>query len=378
MPGKRDYYEVLGVDRGASEQEIKKAYRKLARDHHPDANPGDSAAEERFKELTEAYEVLSNSEARRAYDTYGHKVPRGAGAGGRGGADPFGGGGFQDIFDAFFGESFGGSFFGGQRQQPRRRGADIEAEVEVDLREAAFGTEREVEFNVIDTCPVCNGVGGERLRTCPTCGGQGAVRTVRETLLGQMMTTQTCSTCNGRGRLVEEPCENCDGRGRVSQRVRRTLKIPEGIEDGMQIRVSGGGHAGDYGAESGDLYVRVKVKEDPDLIRDRDDLVYRLKVTFVEAALGAEKPVKTLNGERTVKVEPGTQPGSTILLKAEGMPHLRRVGRGDLKVMVDVMVPTHLSGEQRELLKQFEGISDEDTYNGSNNSFFERLRSVFR
>lgn len=378
MAQKRDYYEVLGVGRQADEQDIKKAYRKLAREHHPDANPGDTQAEDRFKELTEAYEVLSNTEARSAYDTYGHQVPRGGG-GGRGG-DPFGGGGgFQDIFDVFFGDSFGGSFFGGSQQQTRRRGGDIETQVEIDLREAAFGVEREVEVNTIKSCTVCDGRGGERLKTCGTCNGQGAVRMVRETMLGQVMTTQACSTCNGSGRIVEEPCENCEGGGRISEYVRRKVKIPEGIEPDMQIRVPGGGHAGDYGAEPGSLYIKVKIKDDPDLMRDRDDLVYRLKVTFVEAALGTEKTVKTLNGEREVAVEPGTQPGSTIVLKAEGMPRLRRVGRGDLKVMLDVMVPTSLSSEQQELLRQFEGISDEDTYNGTNHhSFFDRLRSVFR
>lgn len=370
---KRDYYEVLGVSRQASLQEIKKAYRRLARDHHPDVNMGDAHAEERFKELTEAYEVLSNPEARQAYDTYGHQMPRGGGPAG----DPFAGG-FQDIFEAFFGDGFGGSFFGGAQQQAGRRGRDNEVEVEIDLREAAFGTTHEVKVQTVQNCPVCGGLGGEDVRTCPTCGGAGAVRTVRETLLGQFMTTQTCSTCGGRGQVVEEPCDHCRGSGKVPEMVSRTVNIPEGIESGMRIRVHGGGHAGEYGAEAGDLYIRIKVKDDPKLMRDGDDLVYRLQVTFVEAALGTEVFVPTLEGESVVNIEPGTQPGSILLLRGEGMPRLRRKGRGDLKVVVDVLVPTHLTGEQRELLKKFQTASGEETYKSTGGSFFDRLRGVFR
>ena len=294
MASKRDYYEVLGLSREASDAEIKKSYRRLARDHHPDANPNDSGAEDRFKELTEAYEVLSNPEARRAYDTYGHQVPRGAGGypggypGGTGG-DPFGG--FQDIFEAFFGDRFGGgSFFGAQSSRPSR-GGDVEIEVGVSLREAAFGADREVNVQVIKNCGICDGVGGTKSHTCETCGGAGAVRTVRESLLGQMVTTQACSTCGGRGRVIDEICDNCRGSGRVSEVERRTLRIPEGIETGMRMRVSGAGHAGEPGAPPGDLYVSVNVEEDPELMRDGEDLVHRLRVSFVEAALGTETEV---------------------------------------------------------------------------------------
>jgi molecular chaperone DnaJ len=376
---KRDYYDVLGLSREASETEIKKAYRRLARDHHPDANPGDTGAEERFKELTEAYEVLSNPQARRAYDTYGHQIPRsGTGTAGTGG-DPFGG--FQDIFEAFFGDQFGesplGSFFGSGTRAPAR-GNDADVEVQVTLREAAFEVEREVKVQVVKECSVCDGVGGAKTSRCGTCGGAGAVRTVRQSLLGQMVSTQGCTTCGGRGRIIEVICENCRGSGRVSEVLTRRIRIPAGIEDGMGIKVAGAGHAGERGAPSGDLYVRVKVGEDPELMRDGDDLIHRMRVNFVEAALGTEAEVPTLEGTTAVMVDPGTQPGTTLTLRGEGMPRLRRRGRGDLKVVVDVMVPTRLNAEQRELLQRFEATSGEETYGNGGESFFDRLRSVFR
>ena len=376
MAQKRDYYEVLGVSREVSEAEIKKAYRRLARSHHPDANPGDSDAEERFKELTEAYEVLSNPEARRAYDTYGHQVPRGAGAGGYPGGDPFGG--FQDIFDAFFGDRFGDSFFGASTSQTPTRGSHAEVEVEVSLREAAYGVDREINVQLVSNCGVCEGVGGTESHVCGTCGGAGAVRTIRESILGQMVTAQACSSCGGRGRIIDVYCDNCRGSGKVSEMQTRRLRVPEGIEDGMRLRISGAGHAGDPGAPAGDLYVRVKVKEDPELMRDGEDLIHRLKVSFIGAALGTEVEVPALDGPTLVRVEPGTQPGTTLTLRGEGMPRIRRRGRGDLKVVVDVMVPTRLTGEQRELLERFEAVSGEETYNGGGGSFFDRLRGVFR
>ena len=376
MAQKRDYYEVLGVSREVSEAEIKKAYRRLARSHHPDANPGDSDAEERFKELTEAYEVLSNPEARRAYDTYGHQVPRGAGAGGSPGGDPFGG--FQDIFDAFFGDRFGDSFFGASTSQTPTRGSHAEVEVEVSLREAAYGVDREINVQLVSNCGVCEGVGGTESHVCGTCGGAGAVRTIRESILGQMVTAQACSSCGGRGRIIDVYCDNCRGSGKVSEMQTRRLRVPEGIEDGMRLRISGAGHAGDPSAPAGDLYVRVKVKEDPELMRDGEDLIHRLKVSFIGAALGTEVEVPALDGPTLVRVEPGTQPGTTLTLRGEGMPRIRRRGRGDLKVVVDVMVPTRLTGEQRELLERFEAVSGEETYNGGGGSFFDRLRGVFR
>jgi molecular chaperone DnaJ len=373
---KRDYYEVLGVSREVSEAEIKKAYRRLARSHHPDANPGDSDAEERFKELTEAYEVLSNPEARRAYDTYGHQVPRGAGAGGYPGGDPFGG--FQDIFDAFFGDRFGDSFFGASTSQTPTRGSHAEVEVEVSLREAAYGVDREINVQLVSNCGVCEGVGGTESHVCGTCGGAGAVRTIRESILGQMVTAQACSSCGGRGQIIDVYCDNCRGSGKVSEMQTRRLRVPEGIEDGMRLRISGAGHSGDPGAPAGDLYVKVKVKEDPELMRDGEDLIHRLKVSFIGAALGTEVEVPALDGPTPVRVEPGTQPGTTLTLRGEGMPRIRRRGRGDLKVVVDVMVPTRLTGEQRELLERFEAVSGEETYNGGGGSFFDRLRGVFR
>ena len=378
---KRDYYEVLGIAREASEADVKKAYRRLARSHHPDANPEDPNAEERFKELTEAYEVLSSPEARRAYDTYGHQVPRGGGGSGGypggGGGDPFGG--FQDIFDAFFGDRFEtGSFFGGGGGRAPSRGGDTEVDVEVSLRETAFGVDREVNVQTIKNCGVCDGIGGTESHVCGTCGGAGAVRTVRQSILGQMVSTQACTACRGRGRIIDVTCDNCRGSGRISDIVSRHLDIPAGIEDGMRLRVSGAGHAGEPGAPPGDLYVGVRVTEDPELMRDEEDLIHRMKITFVEASLGTEVEVPTLEGSTPLRVEAGTQPGTTLKLRGEGMPRLQRRGRGDLKVVVDVMVPTRISVEQRELLKNFEDMSGEETYNGGGGSFFDRLRGVFR
>ncbi|MDX6379976.1 MAG: molecular chaperone DnaJ, partial [Rubrobacteraceae bacterium] len=324
---------------------------------------------------------LSNPQARRAYDTYGHQVPR-TGAGTGPGGDPFGG--FQDIFEAFFGDRFGGdspfgSFFGGTSTRAPARGNDAEVEVELSLREAAFGAEREVNVQIIKECSVCDGAGGTKTRQCGTCGGAGAVRTVRESLLGQMVTTQACPTCGGRGRIIEVFCDNCRGSGRVSEVERRQIQVPAGIEDGMSIRVPGAGHAGERGAPPGDLYIKVRVEEDSELMRDGDDLIHRMRINFVEAALGTETKVPTLEGTTVIRVEPGTQPGTTLILRSEGMPRLRRRGRGDLKVVVDVMVPTRLTGEQRELLERFEAASGEETYrNGGGDSFFDRLRSVFR
>ena len=288
MANKRDYYEVLGVSREASDSEVKKAYRRLARDHHPDANPGDTGAEERFKELTEAYEVLSNPQSRKAYDTYGHQVPRGGTGGGYpGGGDPFGG--FQDIFEAFFGDRFGGgSFFGDAGGRTPSRGSDAEVEVSLDLREAAFGVDREISVQTVKNCGVCDGLGGTETRTCGTCDGAGAVRTVRQSLLGQMVSTQVCSTCGGSGRIIEVTCDNCRGSGKISEMVSRNIQVPEGIEDGMRMRIAGAGHQGDPGAPPGDLYVMIRVEDDPELMRDGDDLVHRMKVTFVDAALGSE------------------------------------------------------------------------------------------
>jgi len=366
------------VSREASDTEIKKAYRRLARSHHPDANPEDHGAEERFKELTEAYEVLSNAEARSAYDTYGHQMPRGANGypGGYPGGDQFGG--FQDIFETFFGDSFGGSFFGGQASRAPSRGADAETEVEVSLREAAYGADREVSVQIVKNCEVCDGIGGTESHTCGTCGGAGAVRTVRQSLLGQMVSTQACSACGGRGRIIDVTCDNCRGGGRVSDVQTRRLRIPQGVETGMRLRVSGAGHAGEPGGAPGDLYVRINVTEDPELVRDGEDLIHRLKVSFVGAALGTEVEVPTLDGPTAVTVEAGTQPGATLRLRGEGMPRIRGRGRGDLKVVVDVMVPTRMTGEQRELLERFEEVSGEETYNGGGGSFFDRLRGVFR
>lgn len=379
---KRDYYEVLGVSRGASAQDIKKAYRKLARTHHPDANPEDPGAEDRFKELTEAYEVLSNDQARQAYDTYGHNIPR---SGGGANGDPFGQGGVQDIFEMFFGNSgfggggFGDSMFGGGGGGRRvARGRDAEITVEIDLAEAAFGVERDLKVQVVGNCGRCGGSGGEKTHRCTTCDGVGAIRTVRNTMLGQMVSQGACPDCRGTGEIIDVACSECRGSGKVSRVVERTVKIPEGIEDGMRLRVSGAGHDGEPGAPPGDLYLDIRVTEHPELVRDGDDLIYRTRVNFVKAALGTEVEIPTLDGTEELRIEAGTQPGMTLKLGGRGMPRLQRRGRGDLKIVVDVMVPTKLSHEQRDLLEKFESASGDETYSEHGASFFDRLRGVFR
>jgi molecular chaperone DnaJ len=367
----RDYYEVLGVARTATEAEIKKAFRSKARELHPDVSQAPDA-EERFREVAEAYEVLSKSETRQLYDRYGHAGLR------SGGFQPghFDFGSLSDIFSAFFGDDiFGVSTRGGQA-----RGADVAAVVEIELVDAAQGLRREVPLEVATTCGRCQGDGvqpGTTVSTCPTCGGSGRLQQVSRSLFGEFIRTQACNRCGGSGRHIEHPCEECGGGGRVVEERMLQVDIPAGIHDGQRIRLSGEGHAGALGGRAGDAYVQVRVRPDKRFAREGDDVFSSVELTMTQAALGAKVTVPTLDGEAELEFEPGTQPGEVRVLGGRGMPVLQGRGRGDHRVLVNVLVPRHLSVEQKHLLEQFADGTTDENYR-RDEGFFEKLKSAFR
>ena len=356
---KRDYYEVLGVGRQADEAEIKRAFRKLARQLHPDQNQDDPEAEERFKELAEAYEVLSDDDRRRLYDQYGHDGLK------SGGYQPhfedFGS--FGDLFSAFFGGGGAAGFesiFGGRRGGAAM-GADVVVAVAIDLAEAAHGTEVQVEYEAVQRCEHCRGNGAEPgtpIVRCPTCGGTGQIQSVARTAFGQLVRTGVCSSCNGSGRVPEQPCTVCDGAALVPDQRRLKVDIPPGIADGQRIRITGRGHEGERGGQAGDLFVVVRVRDDERFLRDGDDLVTVVDVLAPFAALGTTVEVPTLDGPRELQVPAGTQPGETMTIRGAGMPPLHRGRRGDLRVVVNVAIPRKLSKEQRRLLEQLADTFD--------------------
>lgn len=361
----RDPYEVLGVARDASEQQIKKAFRQLARELHPDVNAHDPDAEEKFKEAAEAYEILSDPERRATFDRYGHEGLRSGGY-----APNFEGfGSISDLFNAFFG---GG---GGASAGPAH-GADIAVGVEVNLAEAASGATVEVSFEAVERCEHCHGNGAEPgtpIETCSRCGGSGQLQAVTRTPFGQMMRTMVCDVCHGDGRVPKEPCHVCRGRGRLATRRTLDVDVPAGISDGQRIRLAGRGHAGEAGAPAGDLYVVVSVLADDRFVRDGDDLVTALDVPAPLAALGGTLEVPTLEGASTVELQAGTQPGEVLTVRGEGMPVLGRNRRGNLRVVVNVIVPRRLTPEQRELMEQLNDSLSEDNLR-SQESVFAKLR----
>ncbi len=344
---KRDYYEVLGVPRNASTEEIKRAFRRLAMKYHPDRNKGEGA-EARFKEIGEAYEVLSDPEKRAAYDRYGHVGLQGFDVG-----RPFEGfdfGGFGDIFDAFFGGTM-------RRRREAQRGADRRVGLEIDLEEAAFGCEKEVEVQRTELCPRCGGKGaepGSQLARCPACNGSGEIRRVQRSFFGQFVNVATCSQCEGEGRIITEACKECRGSGRQKRNRRLLIKIPAGISDGSQMRLSGEGDAGLNGGAPGHLYVLIHVRPHPLFRREADDLVYDLELSFPQAALGCQVAIPALEDGRQISltIPPGTQGDKVFVIKGKGVPHLHGDGRGDLQVRVKLAVPTHLTAEQRRLLEE--------------------------
>lgn len=371
-----DYYELLGVSRQATADEIKRAYRRRARELHPDANPGDAGAAERFREVARAYEVLSDPEQRARYDRFGE-----AGVGGTGrGGDPFGGG-LGDLFDAFFGGSspFGGGFGGGRSPSGPPRGQDMEVIVDVTFEQAVFGDSVPVALKMPQACGDCGGSGagsGTRPVTCADCNGSGQVRRVRQSVLGQMVTATPCPRCGGLGEVVATPCTTCRGEGRVTTDVSYQVDVPAGVDNGSTLRLTGRGAAGARGGRSGDLYVHLRVRSHDRYERDGNDLVTEMPVSIAQAALGTRVVLPTLDGDEELVVPAGTQPGHEFVLRGRGVPRLQGRGRGDLRVVVVVEVPTRLTEDESELLRRFaEGRGEQvgDTASG----FFARIKSAF-
>ena len=377
----RDYYAILGVSPNASPDDIKKAYRKLARQLHPDVNPSPEA-QERFKEVTAAYEVLSDPQKREIVDLGGDPLAAGAGMGGAAG-NPFGG--FADIMDAFFGGATGTR--GGPRSRVRP-GADALLHLDLDLAEAAFGTTRELTIDTAVLCAMCNGAGtapGTHPETCGTCGGRGEVQSVQRSFLGQLVTSRTCPECHGVGSRIRHPCPDCAGEGRVRSRRTLTVKIPPGVSHGLRIRHSGEGEVGPGGGPPGDLYVEIHERPHPVFTRDGDDLHCYFALPMTAAALGTTVKLETLDGEETVDVAPGTQSGTVVTLRARGVPHLSRgVGRGDLHVHLDVETPTRMDAEQERLLRDLARLRGEEhaeisvTTVNNGGGLFSRLRDAFK
>jgi molecular chaperone DnaJ len=366
-----DYYEVLGVPRTAGEGEIKRAYRQLARKYHPDVATDKAAAESHFKEINEAYEVLSDPQKRANYDRFGHAGQNGA----AGGFSGFGAEGFGDIFDMFFGQARAGST---PRNNGPQRGSDLRYDVEITLEEAFAGTQREVSFRHLATCATCKGSGAEPgtlIAACDRCGGTGIARQVRQTPLGQFVTQTTCGQCQGDGQIVQTPCHVCRGRGRIDQDKSVTVKIPAGVDDGSRIRISGNGEAGLRGGAEGDLYVYMTVRKHALFRRDGLDIHVDVPISFATAALGAEIGVPGLDGEQRLQVTTGTQTGSLFRLRGHGMPAVRGGTRGDLLVTVHVAVPTKLGKREREILEEYARATEGDE---PDRSFFDRVKEAFR
>jgi len=380
---KRDYYDVLGVSKEATAEELKKAYRKLALKHHPDKNPDDKEAEEKFKEAAEAYEVLSNAEKRSRYDQFGHRGM--SGSGGFGGQHMS----MDDIFSHFgdiFGGAFGGGFssgFGGQRTGRRRanRGSNLRVKVRLDLKEVAHGVEKKIKLNKYVPCNSCSGSGAEKgssKSTCPTCRGMGQVTQVTNTFLGQMQTSSTCPQCGGDGEVITNKCNACHGNGIVKGEEVVTFKVPPGVADGMQLSISGKGNAAARGGIPGDLLVLIEENDHPELIRDGNNLLYDLYVSFTDAALGSSAEIPTVDTKAKIKITPGTQGGKVLRLKGKGLPDVNGYGKGDLLVNVNIWTPKNLSKEEKTML---EGLRESPNFKpnptAQDKSYFDRMREFF-
>lgn len=383
MADKRDFYEVLGVDKSASEAEIKKAYRQAAKKYHPDLNPGDKEAEIKFKEAAEAYEVLSDADKKARYDQFGHAgVDPNFNSGGGGFGGGFSGfsdfGDLGDIFGQFFGGGFGG---GGRRSNPNapRRGRDCETVINLSFEEAAKGCVKEVSYQKIDSCKECNGSGakkGTSKKTCSKCGGSGRINVTQRTPFGAVQTQTTCDACRGSGSIIENPCPTCNGTGRIRSTVKHQVNIPAGIDDGQTLNIRGAGDSGVNGGPAGDLHIIVSVRPHPIFERDGYNVFCTIPITFTEAALGAEIVVPTLDGKVKFTIHEGTQPGDEFKLKGKGIQRLNGSGRGDQYVKVNIEVPRNLSKQSKEALRQFESLADKSNYK-ERTGFFERLKKYF-
>lgn len=366
---KRDYYEVLGVSRHAGQDEIKKAYRNLARKWHPDSNRDDPEAQEKFKEINEAYEVLRDPDRRQRYDHFGHEAAQGQGGySTQGGFDsPFG-----DIFESFFGGGMG------QRRHGPQRGRDLAYELDIALEEAATGVEREISIPRWEECDHCEGTGSEppeKPVTCPTCGGSGQIQTEQQTLLGRMVTARTCPKCDGTGKVIYNPCRECGSEGRVQRTREKEIKIPAGVDTGIRLRIPGEGEAGERGGPPGDLYIVIRVKKHPVFQRQRDDILVDRSIAFTQAALGTTIIVPTLDGEAELRIPEGTQSGRILRMRGKGMPRLRGSGRGDQHVVIKVETPMKLTEKERDLLKQLARLRKEDV--SEDRGFFRKVKDAF-
>lgn len=385
MADKRDYYEVLGVSKGASDDEIKKAYRKMAKKYHPDANPGDKTAEAKFKEVNEAYEVLSDAQKKAQYDQFGHAAFE-QGMGGGGGYYSnmeFDMGDLGDIFGSMFG--FGGGT--SRRRTGPQKGADVNVNIQITFEEAVFGTTKDIQINATVECDTCKGTGakpGTHAETCSRCGGSGQERFVQQSMFGSMTSVRTCSQCGGTGKVIKDPCQKCKGTGRTKAKKNFEVKIPKGIDNGQTIRLSGGGEPGVRGGGYGDLLVTVYVQPDKYFVRKGMDVYCDVPISFVQAALGDEITLKTLYGEESYTVKPGTQPEEVVRLRSKGISSLRNPNiKGDMIITLKVKVPTDLTTRQKELLKEFDGKSlDKNSTSGNEHEekkgFFGKMKDAFK
>ena len=375
MSEKRDYYKVLGVDRNADADTLKKAYRRMARKLHPDVNPGDPEAESRFKELGEAYQVLNDPNKRAVYDQYGHAGLEGGGGFGGGGFDDFG---FGDIFDAFFGG--GGRGRGRAQYRGPQRGADLRYDLEISFHDAAFGTDKDLRLPTLVDCEHCSGSGsrsGSPRVNCPSCGGTGQQRMQRQTLFGTVINTQTCTECQGTGKTVQDPCRHCGGTGRTQAEKTVRITIPPGVDNGSKLRLMGEGELGEPGATPGDLYVFIHVREHEFFKRDGQDVFCEIPISFVQAALGDTIQVPTLYGYEDLKIPSGTQSGAIFRLREMGFPHLRGRHKGDQHIMVKVQVPHKLNGKQKKALEEFAQVMGHDVKQPQL-GFFKKIKDLFR
>lgn len=384
MADKRDYYEVLGVKKDATEAELKKAYRKMAMKYHPDQNPGDKTAEEKFKEVNEAYEVLSDSQKRAQYDQFGHAAFEQGGMGGGG----FYGQGFDmgdlgDIFSSMFGGGFGFGG-GGTRKNGPRRGRDVNVNIQLTFEEAVFGCTKEISVGISDECDTCHGTGakeGTHAESCPTCNGTGQERFVQQSMFGAVTSVRTCSKCHGTGKVVKDPCNTCRGTGKVRKQKKYEVNIPKGIDNGQTIRLAGKGEIGENGGGYGDLLVTVYVQPNRVFVRKGFDIYCDVPITFVQAALGGEIVIKTIDGEQKYTIKPGTQPDTVVTLKGVGVPNLRNPKtRGNQIVTLKVKIPTDLSERQKDLLRQFYGDTapSAEPPKEEKKSFTEKMKDLFK